>query len=101
MCGGTQGASDLGAGEGAGVAAAARPWNLLACGKHDWRVVRPRGADGEATAAAAQSALECPVCALRCRQRRVVHGLQGLVSHWRWEPLRAVDAERCVQPLFP
>ena len=45
--------------------------------------VRPRGPDGEASSAAAQPAVERAVCALRSRQRRVVHRPQGLVPDWR------------------
>jgi len=72
------------------------PWNSWPAQSTIGELFEPRGTDGEATAAAAQSALECPVCAFAVRQRRVVHGFKGLVSHMRMgshcEPLTLSDA---------
>src|SRR5260370_12264716 len=48
LSGGASAASDMGSGEGAGMAGAARAADRLAWAQHDWSVVRPRRPDGEA-----------------------------------------------------
>ena len=53
--------------------------DCAADGEHDRRAVRSRGPDGEATVASPQPAVERAFCPLRCRQRCLVHRLQGLV----------------------
>ena len=95
---GAAGASDLGAGEGAGVSGASPARSAAAGGEHDRRAVRSRGADGEA-AAAGGCRRRSAVRRLHGGQRGLVHRLQGLVPDRRRPALRAADAVRRAQPL--
>ena len=96
---GSAGASELGSGEGAGLAAASRSGRWLAGGEHDRGLVRSRGFDGEAPVAPARAAAHGAVCRVRCGQRRVVHRFQGLVPDRRRGAVRALDPVGCAQPL--
>ncbi len=100
--GGAAGASDLGAGEGARRARAAerrrlagRPWPAASTigGLFD-----REGLTVQAQAAAAGAARRAAL-RRRCGQRRLDHGLQGLVPHRRRHPCRPADAQRRLQPL--
>src|SRR5215831_17960051 len=95
LLGGAQGASQLGAGQGAGLARAGRSRDAMAGGEHDRGVVRPRRIDGQTQAAPALSAIERPICRVRRCQCGMVHRLQGLVltgDGTHCEPLTLSDA---------